>query len=164
MTWARGAAATPETATAAILALLGLVYGQQAWKEGLGTPADTGAGFFPAIVAAVLAISACVVLVQDICATADATVDDEDSAEFGGDVDWWRLLGVLAASLTVPLVADRVGFVVAVSVAVVVIAKIMGLKGWRGPLIMGLGFGAAVWLVFVQWLFVPLPAGQLGLA
>lgn len=154
---------TTDAVAAAVLVVVGLLYGQQAWVEGIGSPSDTGAGFFPAIVAVVLVASGAWVVVQEVRSPGAPVAADEDDADFQGDVHWWRIAGVLLASLAVPLLAERIGFVVAVSASVVVIARLMGMAGWLRPLVLGAAFGAAVWFVFVYWLFVPLPAGQLGL-
>ena len=152
-----------EVVTASVLLAFGLFYGYRAVQEGVGTPSDTGPGFFPLLVAVVLTGASTVVLVarrRDM--PAEHVPDDE-----GGPVDettsWPRIVGVLLAALAVPLLADTVGFVVTLSAAVVAIAKIMGMPGWLKPVVLGVAFGATAWFVFVYWLFVPLPAGSLGL-
>lgn len=165
---------TTEAATAAVLVALGAAYGALATREGIGSLAEPRAGFFPVIVAVVLVASGVVVLVQELRANAagaaplTATRDApgaEDDGETGVEsVAWARVLGVLAASLAVPLVGDTLGFVTTLSIAVVVMGKVMGMSGLLRPLALGAAFGVVTWLVFVYWLFVPLPAGGLGLA
>jgi len=172
---------TREVVAAATLLVLGLVYGALSLGEGLGTLGDTGAGFFPLIVAVVLVAAAVTVLVRsrggtvptgdDSDADSDADSDgdsdgDSDADSDGdsdGDVHWSRIAGVLAAALLVPAVGETVGMIVTLSVALVLIARIMGVSRWVNALILGVAFGAATWLIFVYWLFVPLPAGTLGL-
>lgn len=159
-----------HTTTAAVVLILGLAYGYQAIQEGIGTLSETGAGFFPLLVSFVLVVSSGVVLVESRRGAADddpggAPAESRvDSTEDPGRISWRRVFGVLAAALSVPLLAATVGFVVTLSAAVVVIAKIMGMPGLLKPLALGVGFGAAAWLVFVYWLFVPLPSGVLGFA
>ncbi|MEU8402180.1 tripartite tricarboxylate transporter TctB family protein [Nonomuraea sp. NPDC048892] len=176
--------AKPEVIVAGSLLALGLLYGALALGEGLGTMADTGAGFFPLIVALVLAVAGVVVLVQSRRRTpGDVTAPgagDVTSAEVGdvtspgggdvsvedggdGEVRWWRIAGVLAAALLVPAVGDTVGMVVTLSISLVLMAKIMGVSRWSSAVLFGLAFGAATWLIFVRWLAVPLPSGTLGL-
>lgn len=174
--------AKPEVIVAGSLLALGLMYGALALGEGLGTMADTGAGFFPLIVALVLAVAGVVVLVQsrrrtpgDVTApgagdVTSAEVGDVTSpgagdvgVEDGGEVRWWRIAGVLAAALLVPAVGDTVGMVVTLSISLVLMAKIMGVSRWSSAVLFGLAFGAATWLIFVRWLAVPLPSGTLGL-
>lgn len=153
-----------DVAVAAGLLVLGVLYGIQALREGLGSLGDTGAGFFPLIVAIVLVAASATVVAQErsvLTAPAAGVEDDQDDQDC--EVDWLRIGAVLIASLAVPVVGNEAGFVVTLSAAVVVISKIMGLPGWRRPIILGIGFGAATWLVFIYWLFVPLPAGRLGL-
>ncbi len=179
----------PEVIVAGSLLVLGLLYGVLALGEGLGTMADSGAGFFPLIVALVLTVTSVVVLLQsrrgtpgDVTAPeaglgaaseggdvatedrgvgAEAAAGDGDGGE--GEVRWWRIAGVLAAALLVPAVGDTVGMVVTLSIALVLMAKIMGISRWSRAVIFGLAFGAATWLIFVRWLAVPLPSGTLGL-
>jgi hypothetical protein len=156
---------TREVVAAATLLVLGLVYGALSLGEGLGTLGDTGAGFFPLIVAVVLVAAAVTVLVRSRGGTVP-TGDDSDvdsDADGDGDVHWSRIAGVLAAALLVPAVGETVGMIVTLSVALVLIARIMGVSRWVNALILGVAFGAATWLIFVYWLFVPLPAGTLGL-
>ena len=154
-----------ETVTAALLVVLGLGYGLQAVREGIGSAADSGPGLFPLVVAAALVASALVVVVQEHRseAGAAASLDDDGGALEVGEVHWHRIAAVLLTSLAVPFAASTVGFVTSLSVAMAVIAKVMGMRGWWRPAALGVGFGVATWWVFVYWLFVPLPAGVLGL-
>lgn len=161
--------ATPEVIAAGSLLVLGLLYGALALGEGLGTMADSGAGFFPFIVALVLTAASVTVLVQSRRRTPGGVTPPEDGAEGGaegggdGDVRWWRIAGVLAAALLVPAVGDTVGMVVTLAISLVLMAKVMGVSRWSRAVIFGFSFGAATWLIFVRWLSVPLPSGTLGL-
>ncbi|MDN5854503.1 MAG: tripartite tricarboxylate transporter TctB family protein, partial [Actinomycetia bacterium] len=100
---------------------------------------------------------------SDAQAPSDEVPGDDEGAPVEEAISWPRIAGVLLASLAVPLLADTTGFVVTLSAAVVAIAKIMGMPGWLKPVLLGVAFGVTSWLVFVYWLFVPLPAGSLGL-
>lgn len=66
------------------------------------------------------------------------------------------LLGLYAASL------GGLGFLASSFVLVLLAARLMGAPGWMRPTMLALGVTIAVWLVFVIWLGVPLPAGSLG--
>jgi hypothetical protein len=149
---------TRDVLAAGTLLVLGLVYGVLSLGEGLGSMGDTGAGFFPFVVAVVLVAASVTVLIQSRRGTVPSEEKEDD-----GDVHWWRIAGVLGAALLVPAVGETVGMIVTLSVALVLIAKIMGVSRWLNALILGVAFGAATWLIFVYWLFVPLPAGTLGL-
>jgi len=178
-----------EATTAAVLLSVGAVYAWLAGKEGLGTPGDPGAGFFPLVVAIVLVVASTTVLVQELrpvappddppapaepaepaapaaepAEPAAPAAEPDQSTELAEPTAWGRVLGVLAAALAVPLVGDTVGFVTTLALAVVVMAKVMGTPGLVRPVLLGAAFGAVTWSVFVYWLFVPLPAGTLGLA
>jgi hypothetical protein len=157
--------AKPDVIAAGSLLVLGLLYGALALGEGLGTMADSGAGFFPFVVALALVAASVTVLLRSRRPTpGDVTPPEDDTEGAGdGDVRWWRIAGVLAAALLVPAVGDTVGMVVTLAISLVLIAKIMGVSRWSSAVIFGLSFGAATWLIFVQWLSVPLPGGTLGL-
>ncbi|MGN9781254.1 tripartite tricarboxylate transporter TctB family protein [Nonomuraea sp. ZG12] len=165
--------AKPDVIAAGSLLVLGLLYGALALGEGLGTMADSGAGFFPFVVALVLVAASVTVLLQSHPRTpggvtppeddAEDVADGEAAGEGDGDVRWWRIAGVLAAALLVPAVGDTVGMVVTLAISLVLMAKIMGVSRWINAVIFGLAFGAATWLIFVRWLSVPLPSGTLGL-
>jgi len=60
-------------------------------------------------------------------------------------------------------VGATVGMIVTLSVTVALAAKIMGVVRWSRAVVLGVAFGAVTWLVFVRLLYVPLPAGTLGL-
>jgi hypothetical protein len=150
----------------AVLLVLGVAYGVLAVGEGIGSLGDTGAGFFPLIVAVALVAASATVLLQSRRAAAPAAEPadgDDDGGDDGDDVHWWRIAGVLGAALLVPALGETVGMVVTLSVALVLIAKVMGVARWVNAVLLGVAFGAATWLIFVYWLFVPLPAGTLGL-
>ena len=153
-----------ETVTAAVLVLVGLGYGLQATREGIGSASDSGPGLFPLAVAVVLVVSGLVVVAQEYRSETGAavSVDDDGGALEDAEVHWPRVALVLLASLVVPFVASTVGFVTSLSVAMAVIAKVMGMRGWWRPAALGIGFGVVTWWVFVYWLVVPLPAGVLG--
>lgn len=153
-----------DIAVAGALLVLGVLYGFQALQEGLGTTGDTGAGFFPLIVAIVLVAASATVVAQERSAPSASAAEPEAETDQPREIAWLRIGAVLIASLAVPIVGSEIGFVVTLSAAVVAISKIMGLPGWRKPILLGVGFGAATWLIFIYWLFVPLPAGRLGLA
>jgi hypothetical protein len=170
----------PGVIPSASLLVLGLLYAVLAVDDGLGTMADTGGGFFPFVVAIVLIASSATVLVRSHRGTAPgAPAGDDEAAGAGGgaaegdrgggdgeddgDVHWWRIAGVLVAALLVPAVGGTVGMIVTLSVSLVLIAKVMGVSRWSSAVILGIGFGAATWLIFVHWLLVPLPSGTLGL-
>ena len=150
---------TREMVAAGVLLVLGVLYGVLAVGEGLGSLGDTGPGFFPLVVAVVLVAAGIAVLAR----SRTVTVPEEEESDSDGDVHWWRIAGVLGAALLVPAVGETVGMIVTLSVALVLIARIMGVSRWLNALILGVAFGAATWLIFVYWLFVPLPAGTLGL-
>ncbi|NBE95028.1 MULTISPECIES: tripartite tricarboxylate transporter TctB family protein [unclassified Nonomuraea] len=161
--------AEPDVIAGGSLLVLGLLYGALALDEGLGTMADSGAGFFPFVVALVLVAASAVVLLQSRRRTPGGLTppaDDEKAEAEGegdGEVRWWRIAGVLAAALLVPAVGDTVGMITTLAISLVLMAKVMGVSRWSSAVIFGFSFGAATWLVFVRWLAVPLPAGMLGL-
>jgi hypothetical protein len=172
-----------QVLAAGTLLVLGLLYGALAVGEGLGTVGDTGAGFFPLVVAVVLVAASVTVLVQSRRETpptdspptdspptdsppADSPpADSPDGDEVDGrdEVHWWRIAGVLGAALLVPAVGETVDMVVTLSISLVLMAKVMGVSRWWRAVVLGIAFGAATWLIFAYWLFVPLPAGTLGL-
>ncbi|GAA1911302.1 tripartite tricarboxylate transporter TctB family protein [Nocardioides hwasunensis] len=167
MTASTRARPSAELVTAGVVLVLGLAYGVQSLQEGIGTPTSSGAGFFPLLVAGVLVLSSVVVIVQERRGAAPIVEtlleEDDGGALEAAEVHWPRVVGVLLTSLAVPFLAGTVGFVTSLSVAMAVIAKLMGMRGWWRPAALGLAFGVITWWVFVYWLVVPLPAGVLGL-
>lgn len=147
---------------ATAVVLIGIGYGAQAVREGLGAVVKTGPGFFPLLVAVVMVVSGMVVVIHEVRLLRQTRAVDPD-ASADSDPHWMRIGGILVTALAVPAIGPTVGFVVTLSSALVVMAKIMGMTGWARPVALGVIFGIALWGIFITWLFVPLPSGTIGL-
>lgn len=158
----------------AVLLAVAIVLGYSSWEEGLGTVGETGTGFFPFIASLALLLSSLVALAEvfrDRSEVSASVPEDEsglllDPSPPKGDLvtpELLRLVGVVACALLMPLFAEIFGFVTTLTVSVVGMAKIAGLRGWWRPVATGLIVGGLVWGLFVTWLHIPLPLGQFGL-
>ncbi len=142
-----------------VLLVLGAWFMVEACRVGLGDFGNPGPGVFPLLVAALLVATSAASLVEELRATSEP----EPEEDFGGDVAWGKILGALAITALVPVLAGTTGFITTLSVAIALMARLLGAAGWLRSALLGAGFGVAVWLIFVQWLLVPLPVGSLGL-
>ena len=60
------------------------------------------------------------------------------------------------------IVMPCLGYVIVTLLAALCFSKILGLEGWLKPLILSIGIGFFIYLLFDYWLYIDLPRGILG--
>lgn len=107
-----------------------------------------GPKVFPTIVGGIMAISGAAMLIRP-----------ENVAWEGGR--WARVALVAVASLVYPLLLVPLGFIVATTLLMVVIARMLD-GGWVQSAIGSLALAAGIFLIIDPLLGLPLPKGALG--
>ena len=171
-----------STVVPAVLLVGGAAYGVTAWGYGLGSGAQPGPGLFPFAIAVALVLSAAVWLVTEarrtpagqeqplpfvpfVAGVEPALASSVTHAEEAGPDDddrlsWGRVAGVaLAGTLVIPL-STWIGLIAATGVLVGVAALLMRARAVTAVAI-GVVFAVLAYLLFEQWLGVPLPDGFL---
>jgi putative tricarboxylic transport membrane protein len=73
-----------------------------------------------------------------------------------------RLVAVIGLTVAFVALLDRVGMILGTALFLLVVLRFVEGYSWHRSAGVALGAAAACYLVFVQWLRVPLPAGALG--
>jgi hypothetical protein len=147
------------------LVLLSAGYTVYALRYPRGEWADPGPGAVPLLVGAGLVISSTVLAVREMKARAAvlggaAPVDDGEHEGARPLGDLRRAALVLVTLFAFMVAVPYLGFLPAAAVAAVAAARVMGDRGWRGPLVIVVVTVLAYFL-FEVWLLVPLPDGRL---
>jgi tripartite tricarboxylate transporter TctB family protein len=172
------------TVVPAVLLAGGVAYGVTAWGYDLGTSAQPGPGLLPFFIAVAVVLSAAAWLIttarhrptdhelflplvpasaQEDPAVAPLAVEAAGGAEPAAPdetLHWGRIAGVALAAILVFPVSSWVGLVGAAAVLAAVTAALMRTR-WFTAVVIGAVFGVLGYLVFEQWLGVPLPDGFL---
>jgi putative tricarboxylic transport membrane protein len=128
----------------------------EAWRLHVGTVRAPGAGFLPFYAAILLGGLALVSLVQDL-----KTMSGPASALWGG-VRWGRWVAMLAALFLYVALLERLGFVPATFLLMLVLFRLLEPYRWTTVLAFSLFTMGAAYLFFVILLDSRLPVGPLG--
>ena len=113
----------------------------------IGSPVSMGAGYFPTAVGIILAVLGAII------AATSLKMEGEDITPFA-----WRPIVLLSAAFAAyGLAVDRIGFIPALLVLIVLSAAAGREFKWKEVLIMSAVLIAGCWLLFIQLLALPLP-------
>jgi hypothetical protein len=147
-----------ELAASAALLALAAAAGGAAYRLGLGTVHNPGAGFMPFATAALLGLLALGQLVRGALAPA---VSHGGGVAFAGSR--WRVVGlVLGALFGTGFLFERIGFALATFLMLVVLFGVVAGKRWWVA-VLSAALVVAVARLLSLALGVPLPEGPLGL-
>lgn len=118
-----------------------------------GELARPGAGIFPIIVGAILVFASLSTLWEGWRMPADEQV------EFPAGRDRLRLLVLLAALFVYILALPWLGQIVASSLFLMLVMRVLSDVGWPRVIAYSLAISAALYIVFVHLLGVPMPRG-----
>lgn len=142
-----------------VLLAVAAVVGHQALDLQLMTPLGPGAGFFPGILSALLALLSVLLIGQ-----AMLRPDSLPRVSFGqaspGAVA--RISAVVVALFLVANLIEALGFRITIILFFVVMFAALGGQGLLRAVLLAVGLGIAYALLFGNLLGVPLPAGPLG--
>ena len=128
----------------------------EAWRLHVGTVRAPGAGFLPFYAAILLGGLALVSLAQDL-----KTMSGPASALWGG-VRWGRWVAMLAALFLYVALLERLGFVLATFLLMLVLFRLLEPYRWTTVLAFSLLTMGAAYLFFVVLLDSRLPVRPLG--
>jgi hypothetical protein len=153
----RGRGRTREVASAAVLLAVAIAAVLEARKLPAGTVVAPGAGFFPLLLAAGLAVVAAILLVRALLGPPPAASGAPVAA-----AERVRLLVVVAALFAYVVLLQPLGFVLASFL--LMLALFRAVQSHRWVVAIGESVAAAILghLVFQAWLGVRLPRGPWG--
>ncbi len=125
----------------------------------MGDSERPGAGVFPLLVAALMALSSLGVVLE--LARRKGESGDE-RLELPQGADLRRLLGVGASIAVYAFLAPVLGHLSASTIMSVAVVRLLRPAPWRSTIITGVAIAVGTYLLFVIGLAVPLPTGILG--
>jgi hypothetical protein len=161
---ARRPASARDLASAAGLGALAAIYLVLNRHYPLDSLATPGPGVFP-LAAGALALGLAGIQIVRTAWIVDGATTPTTGGEAGAPSEdragrsWRRTVATAALLVAGAAAIGPLGFFPAAFGLVVGACRLLGGRGWAGPIALGLGATAAIWLIFVAWLGVPLPAG-----
>ncbi len=125
-----------------------------------GTLHRPGSGFFPLLLGLLLMGLAAAHLVQARRSSPDlpgAAATSTKSGSLG------RVLLFMGAIVLATALLELLGFPLMAFLLMVALLEILGVRRRRDSVIIALGTAVAAYMLFVQWLQIPLPKGWIGL-
>jgi hypothetical protein len=151
-----------------VLLLLGGAYLAIDLRYPLDSLANPGPGLFPLAAGMLLVTLALLQLAQaggTLLSLGRAVASRPSTDDPGGTAEdsqaGRRPVLMLAILVVYLLVVSWIGFLTSTFLLVVICSKLMGSRGWSGPVALAAGLALACYLLFSVWLRVPLPAGRL---
>jgi len=123
-----------------------------------GAGTQVGPRVFPFLVSAILIASAVMVLVELFRGTVVEEEGSED-IEVGAKTDWVTLLKLVVFVIAHLVLIDILGWAIAAAILFGGVAWSLGAKRWWVGLLIGLGLGLLVQIVFGGFLGLSLPLG-----
>ena len=147
-------------ADALVLLLFGALTALASLQLPLGTLHRPGSGFFPLILGLLLMGLAAGHLVQAWRST-PSRVDAAPAPAEGGSVG--RVLLFLGAMVLGTALLEVLGFPLVAFLLMLGLLEILGIRRRRDSILIALCTAVAAYVLFVQWLKIPLPKGWIGL-
>ena len=140
--------------------LFAVVMGHRAFLLPMGEMRDTGAGFFPLLIATVTGLLAILALIS---ALKEMPQPLKTSAAPVEPFRWWNLVIILAALAAYGLTLEKVGFLVNTFLFMLLLVKVIETQSWTKSLIAALITAVVSELFFNVLLGAQIPKGILGL-
>ncbi|MEW6665305.1 MAG: tripartite tricarboxylate transporter TctB family protein [Thermodesulfobacteriota bacterium] len=122
---------------------------------GFGSVKNPGPGFFPAFLSIFGIAFSVSLLVQHVSAGGRAEPGKGLFATGQGR----RFLAIIASFCGWLILMPWLGFIMVTFFAALAFAKIMGLEGWRHPILLAIGASVFIYLLFDVWFYADLPRG-----
>ncbi len=137
-----------------LLAVCGAAIMAVSLSYGFGTFRRPGTGLFPFFIGLALFLFSALLLPAALRAPKAAASFD------GGRIKIFLLM--VAAFCLWILLMPLLGYVAVTLLVTCGVCKIMGLEGWRKPLLLSFGTGLFIYILFDYWLYIDLPRGIFG--
>ena len=119
-----------------------------------------GPGFMPTLAAALIGICGIGIVVVSLRnLKKDAPEGEEPLITPEEARNYLLVIGIGAAAV---FLADFIGLITAITLAIVLLIRFLGPESWKTSVLVGVGTGAVMYLIFVVLLKVHVPVGPLG--
>jgi len=151
-----------DAVSAVLLAALGVYAAFQAYKFGLGTLAQPGAGFFPMLGAVLVAGCSLATVVLALAPGRRRQPAPEETPRLPFKA-WVRIALCVVALLVYPAVLPILGFPASTFLFMLALSRFDATITWRGAFVIASLGALAFWLLFVRALGVQFPHSMLGI-
>ena len=152
----RGGKSMKKSATIASLLFVALAVGAffESMKLPFGTVSAPAPGFFPAVLAVLLALASLLAFVE-------ALKNGDEGAGHGERVSWKKIVSTVAALFVFAFVFEQLGYLVATFLFIIFLLRAVEQKGWGLAVAVAFSASFVTYVVFGLLLGTPLPAGFL---
>ena len=149
-----------EAIGAGVLFVFGAVTAVLSLNLSMGTFRNAGSGMFPFCLGLLLMILSILFLLNLYLKRAKRS---EQKAMRGEPVSARQLLLFFGAIVLATLLFSRLGYPLMCFLLLLALLRVLGMKRWSGILLLSFATAVATYLLFVQWLQIPLPKGWIGI-
>jgi hypothetical protein len=145
-----------KSVTISSILFLGLALGAffESMKLPFGSVSAPGAGFFPAVLAGLLAVAA-------LLASLEALRETERVMAQGSRLTWTKIVLTVGSLLAFAFLLETLGYLMTTFLFVVFLLRAVERKGWGLAVAVGFSASFVSYVVFGLLLGTPLPAGFL---
>ena len=130
--------------------VVGVVFAVGATNYSMGSSAKPGAGYFPLILSALMALLGAIVLFKSL------TIETEGGDPIG-EIAWKPLLIIVASIAVFGVALPRLGMFLTIPLLILMVSSAGGEFSWKGVLISCVVLTAFSWLVFIYGLNLTIP-------
>jgi hypothetical protein len=150
-----------ETIGGVVLLLFGLVTVILSLKMPIGTFRMAGTGLFPLCLGILLTVLSGIFILRILLQAKEVQVKRTSPVKpLKSPIKLVLFLGTI---LLVILFFNQLGYLLSSFILILALVRILGVKNWRFSLPLSLITAIACYLLFVQWLKIPLPKGWIGI-
>lgn len=122
----------------------------------MGTVRMPKEGFMPALVGGMATLISAFLTVQ-------AFLNKGDAQNVKFEISWKKFFLLVAISVAYALLMSVIGYAVSTFLFLLAVLKLVGVEGWKKPLLISVISAVAFWLLFKIALGVMLPGGLIGI-
>ena len=149
-----------EIIAGVVIFLFGAVTTLLSLSMPIGTFRKSGTGMFPLILGILLMFLSGLFLLRLFLKT-QATREKSSTVEILGSSR--QLILFFGTMVLVTLFFNRLGYPLSSFLLMLALLKTLGMKRWSFNILLSLGTAAVCYLLFVQWLNIPMPKGWIGI-
>ena len=150
-----------EAIVGAVILLFGGATVLLSLKMPIGTFRMAGTGMFPLFLGILLMFLSCIFLLKLLYQDKKTTVKRDSVAEVRGSPI--QLILFFGTMVLATAFFNQLGYPLASFLLMVVLLRILGMKRWTFNIILSFVTALGSYLLFVQWLNIPLPKGWIGI-
>jgi hypothetical protein len=126
-------------------------------KLGLGEKGELGPGFLPFVASLCILVAVIVAVILNLIKKKKGVLPTE--TEKIDRKGWLRVLGIMINFALWPILAGVIGYIMTSFLVSLGIAKSIGYKGFRGPIVLSISVAICIWFIFGFFFQLDLPAG-----